>query len=57
MAGKPGPDAGVVDMSPEAVRRRLEDLAQLWELWNSLRHARILGPVSPSQQDSGSGRG
>ena len=53
MADKPEP----VDMSPKAVRRRLEDLSQLWELWQSLRQARILGPVkAPPQEPAGSRR-
>jgi hypothetical protein len=32
-------------MSPEAVGRRIEELAALYELGQSLMHARILGPM------------
>ena len=34
-----------VDMSPEAVARRLRELAELYRLGLSLAKARILGPV------------
>lgn len=34
-----------VDMSPEAVDRRLRDVAQLYELGISLRDTELLGPV------------
>ena len=35
-----------VDMSEAAVARRLEELAQLYELGLSLRRARVLGPIA-----------
>ena len=34
-----------VDMSPAAVSRRLEELAQLYEMARSLKRARVIGPV------------
>jgi hypothetical protein len=36
-----------VDMSPEAVARRLAILASLYRLGRSLGTARVLGPVEP----------
>ncbi|HEY3806196.1 MAG TPA: hypothetical protein VGL61_26515 [Kofleriaceae bacterium] len=36
-----------VDMSPEAVARRLAILAGLYRLARSLKHARIIGPAEP----------
>lgn len=36
-----------VDMSPEAIARRLRALAGLYRLARSLKQARILGPVEP----------
>jgi hypothetical protein len=36
-------------MSPEAIALRLEHLAQLYEMWQSLRHAKIIGPVTPPE--------
>ena len=35
----------IVDMSPSAVSRRLEELAQLYEMALSLKRARIIGPM------------
>ena len=40
-----------VDMSPEAVARRLEALRQLYRLGQSLKAARHLGPVRRSGAD------
>jgi len=37
--------ARTVDMSPAAVSRRLEELAQLYEMAMSLKRARVIGPV------------
>ena len=34
-----------VDMSPAAVSRRLEELAQLYEMALSLKRARVIGPL------------
>ncbi|MDO9015371.1 MAG: hypothetical protein Q8S73_04185 [Deltaproteobacteria bacterium] len=34
-----------VDMSPAAVSRRLEELAQLYEMALSLKRARVVGPL------------
>lgn len=34
-----------VDMSPDAIDRRLRDTAQLYALGMALREARLLGPV------------
>ncbi len=42
MGRKPEADG---DLSPEAVARRLQDLAELYDLATSLAGARILGPV------------
>jgi hypothetical protein len=40
-----------VDMSPAAVSRRLEELAQLYEMALSLKRARVIGPVgAPGDQ-------
>jgi hypothetical protein len=44
MSGEP------VDMSPEAVARRLRRLAGLYRLARSLKQARILGPVEPAAE-------
>jgi hypothetical protein len=44
-----------VDMSPEAVRRRLEEMAQLYELWLSLKKARFVGPGDPPPAPAGAG--
>lgn len=41
-----------VDMSPEAVSRRLEELAQRYEMTLSLKRARVVGPL-PSAVDRG----
>ena len=38
-----------VDMSPEAIDRRLRDLAQLYRLGCSLKEARRLGKVGDSK--------
>ena len=35
-----------VDMSPDAVSARLRDLARLYALGQSLKNAKVLGPVS-----------
>lgn len=35
----------IVDMSPAAVSRRLEQLAQLYEMALSLKRARVIGPL------------
>ncbi len=43
-----------VDMSPEAVRRWLEDLRQLHELWVSLKKAKLA--EEPSAPDAGQRR-
>jgi len=37
-----------VDMSPAAVSRRLEELAQLYEMALSLKRARVIGPLRPA---------
>jgi len=37
--------ADPVDMSPQAVARRLRILASLYRLARSLKHARIIGPA------------
>lgn len=37
------------DMSPAALERRLEIMAQLYEVWLLLRTARRIGPVAPGQ--------
>lgn len=42
-------NADAVDMSPEAVARRLRRLAGLYRLARSLAKARILGPVTPPE--------
>lgn len=34
------------DMSPAAIERRLEIMAQLWDTWQLLRTAERIGPVS-----------
>ncbi len=34
-----------VDMSPAAISRRLEELAQLYEMARSLKRARVIGPL------------
>jgi hypothetical protein len=39
-----------VDMSPEAIARRLHQLAGLYRLARSLKQARILGPVEPAAE-------
>lgn len=39
------PDPKHPDMSPEAIDRRLRDLAQIYKLGMSLRDAKWLGPV------------
>ena len=36
-----------IDMSPEAVARRLRTLAGLYRLARSLKKARIIGPAEP----------
>ncbi|MBP6630624.1 MAG: hypothetical protein KA297_14405 [Kofleriaceae bacterium] len=54
-----------VDMSPEAVARRMRTLASLYRLARSLARARIVGPVEPAAtgeqaergDDGGSGGG
>lgn len=38
-----------VDMSPAAISRRLHILASLYRLARSLKKARILGPVEPTE--------
>lgn len=43
------PTRNPVDMSPEAIARRLETVRQLYRLMQSLRSVRILGPVEPPQ--------
>ena len=35
-----------VDMSPEAIDRRIKELSQLWRLAMSFQTARRLGPIS-----------
>ena len=42
-----------VDMSPEAVDRRLRELGQLYRLWRSLRECRIIGPVEATRGREG----
>lgn len=37
-----------VDMSPAAVSRRLEELAQLYEMALSLKRARVIGLLRPA---------
>ncbi len=39
-----------VDMSPEAIAQRLEELADLYEFWKSIRTANYIGPVEKSAQ-------
>ena len=41
-----------VDMSPQAVAKRLEDLASLYELGRSLARVRIIGPVNGPSDES-----
>jgi len=41
MSGEP------IDMSPEAIARRLRKLAGLYRLARSLKKTRVLGPVEP----------
>ncbi len=41
-----------VDMSPAAVSRRLEELAQLYEMALSLKRARVVGPVRPVEGEA-----
>lgn len=36
-----------VDMSPEGLERRLNQLAELYELGMSLKKAKPLGPIDP----------
>ena len=42
-----------VDMSPEGVARRLEELGQLYRLARSLGAARRLGPAVPARSAPG----
>lgn len=44
MSGEP------VDMSPEAVARRLRRLAGLYRLARSLKQARVIGPAEPTEE-------
>lgn len=39
------PDFKHADMSPEAIDRRLRELAQIYKLGMSLRDAKWLGPI------------
>lgn len=41
MSTKPDP----IDMSPDAIARRLETVRQLYRLWLSLADVRLIGPV------------
>ena len=41
------PDPKHPDMSPEAIDRRIRELAQIYKLGMSLRDAKWLGPVNP----------
>ena len=43
-----------IDMSPEAVASRIDDLRALYRLMLSLREVKILGPVSTAKANSGS---
>ena len=46
------PDPKHPDMSPEAIDRRLRELAQIYKLGMSLRDAKWLGPVNAPSQDN-----
>jgi hypothetical protein len=41
-----------VDMGPDAIKSRLEDLAALYELGVSLMTARVIGPAASLQRDA-----
>lgn len=45
-----------VDMSPAAVRRRLETVQSLYALMVHLRSAKIVGPVEPKREPDVSGK-
>jgi len=34
------------DMSTEAIKQRLETVAQLYQLWLGLKNAKLIGPVN-----------
>ena len=36
------------DMSPRAIEQRLRIVGELYRMWQTLRHARRVGPVEPS---------
>ncbi len=46
-------DVTRIDMAPEAIARRMRILDELWEFWQSLRGARILGPVEELRRETG----
>lgn len=46
-----------VDMSPAAVSRRLEELAQLYEMALSLKRARVVGPLRSVEGEAPADRG
>jgi hypothetical protein len=43
--------AGGVDMSPEAIDRRLREVGRLWELWRYLRKFRPVEKKTPPADD------
>jgi len=38
-----------IDMSPDALGRRLEEIRALYRLMMHLRQARLVGPVAPTR--------
>lgn len=41
-----------VDMSPEGITRRLQEVGDLWDLWQKIRTAKDLGPVESPRRKS-----
>lgn len=41
-----------VDMSPEAIARRLEDVRQLYRLMVATRRFELVGPVVPAKRNA-----
>lgn len=41
-----------VDMSPEAIEQRLNELSDLYEFWKSIRTVKYIGPAEPKGPQS-----